>query len=384
MAQWVVDWASGRGQQKSNAHIIYRLIYVFLLLMIIGSVAVESASYPLTSAPSGAGAFHYLIAHLEGVLLSIVIMIAMWFVPVGWLPAIGAAIYGLFMVSMVRAAASGGYQGNASWDTFAGMRFQPSEIAKVGFIMLSAWLLGRRPLKGFSQPEVVWFFVLAAAMLAVLMAQHDMGMMALLSAIMLMMLYLADFPIQKWILTFTTVAVAGVLGILAEDYRVVRIKAWLHPEGYLDGPGYHIMNSLIAIARGAVWGLGIGRSPDKWASLPYPHTDSVFCVIAAETGLWGTGLLLAAFGGLAVFSFMAASGTRTRMQWLLASGCGLAICLQAALQMAIATNLAPPAGLTLPFISFGRSSLFASAIAAGVVLRIARETNVREVSPELT
>ncbi|MGD9518962.1 MAG: FtsW/RodA/SpoVE family cell cycle protein [Armatimonadota bacterium] len=378
VVQWIMNWR----QQSSRTEVIYPLIYVLILLVLIGIATIESASYPLTSGPTGSGAFYYCLSHLAGVAVAGVFVILFQFCPLWLVPWVGAVLFGVNLILMGVAAATGGYQGNRSW-TPPPLVFQPSEIAKVGFVILAAWLLSRKQPKTFTQREVLVFFGLTLAMTVMLGLQHDMGMLIVFFLITIAMLFLSGFPLHRWAVVVAVGGVLAVGGIIMEDYRVSRIKAWFAPKEYLDGPGYHIMNSLIAISRGGVRGLGIGRSPDKWGSLPYPHTDSVFCVLAAETGLWGTALLLGAFGALAVLSFMAALRATSRMEWLLAIGCGLMLCLQAAVQMAVATNLLPPAGLTLPFISYGRSSLLASMLAAGVVLWVVRRGKPTPVLSEL-
>lgn len=381
MAQWVAGLA-----RRIPAQTVYPLIFVLLLMVIIGLVAVESAGYPVTSVPTGAGAFHYFLRHLVALGLGLLLLIGVQFARKNHLPALGGALYVVSVAGMCYAAVTGGYQGNAAWTPRIGPvpPCQPSELAKVSFVILAAWVLGRKPVKSLVQREVGIFFVLAAVIVAVLLWQKDIGMLMLFTMIVMMMLALCGLPAVQWAVVAGAGAVGAAVLLPAAKYRMDRIYAWLRPEDYIEaGPGRHILNSLIAISRGAGRGLGLARSPEKWTCLPYPHSDSVFCVWAAETGLLGTGLLVVAVGWLAVISCTAASNSKSRVEWLLAMGCGLTICVQALVHMAVATNLMPQAGLTLPFVSYGGTSVIASTLAAAMVLWVARRGKPAPVSPML-
>jgi len=381
MAYWVAKLA-----RRMPIQTVYPLIFVLLLMIIIGIVAVESAGYPVTSVPTGAGAFYYFLRHLVALGLGLVVLIGVQLVGERRLPILGAGFYVASVIGMIAAAVTGGYQGNAAWTPRFGPipPCQPSEVAKVSFVILAAWVLGRKPIKSLLQREVGIFFALAAVIVGLLLWQRDIGMLMLFTMIVMMMLALCGLPVVQWAAVVGAGAVGAAVLLPAAKYRMDRIYAWLRPQDYIEaGPGRHILNSLIAVSRGAGRGLGLARSTEKWTCLPYPHSDSVFCVWASETGLWGTGLLLLAVGWLAVLSYTAASRSRSRTQWLLAMGCGLTICVHALVHMAVATNLVPQAGLTLPFVSYGGTSVIASALAAAIVLWVARRGKPAPVSPML-
>jgi len=215
----------------------------------------------------------------------------------------------------------------------------------------------------------------------VLFLQKDLGMLMLFVLSCLIILLISGLPARHFAKVAGAAVAAGAGFVLL---RHERILAWLAPMDHLDGAGYHIMNCKLAIARGAGLGLGVGQSPEKWYSLPFPQTDSIFCVWAAETGLWGTFALLLVFAALAWYTYTVASRATNPVHSLLAAGCGFLVCTQAAVNMAVATNLIPPTGLTLPFVSYGRTSLVGSALAIAVVLWVAQRTRPQKPAQSQT
>lgn len=363
--------------------LMHELMFVTLLAIAIGLVAVESAAYPLTSGPGGAlDAFVQFRAQLATAALAIVVLLTVPPLSERTLKVIGiVAFVGCLSLMVYARLAGGNRQGNYSWTPWIGPipPFQPSEIAKVGFAMVAAFLLGRsQPRSYFSSPEMRWYMIISVTMALVLCAQRDLGMLMVFALLFLIPLFLSGFPVMRFLVAAASVVGVGTVALLL---RRERVDSWLRPMEHLDGAGYHIMNCKLAIARGAGLGLGIGQSPDKWYALPYPHTDSIFCVWAAETGLWGTALLLGIFAMLAWCTYKAACQAANRTHWLLATSCGFLVCTQAAVNMAVATNLVPPAGLTLPFISYGRTSLLGSALAMAVVLWVARRGQPEPIAP---
>ena len=360
--------------------LMHQLMFTTCAAIAVGLVAVESAAYPLTSGPGGAlDAFVQFRAQIVTAVVAVAILLIVPALSERVLKWGGVFLLVTFWGLMVYARLAGGNrQGNYSWTPWIGPipPFQPSEVAKVGFAIVAAFLLGQRePRTYFHCPQVRRYLLISLVMAGTLVAQRDLGMLMVFALLFLMPLFLSGFPPIRCLMAAATVLGVGAAALLA---RRERLDSWLRPMDHLDGAGYHIMNCKLAIARGAGLGLGIGQSPDKWYALPYPHTDSIFCVWAAETGLWGTAFLLGVFGMLAWCTFQAARRAANRTHWLLATSCGFLVCTQAAINMAVANNLVPPAGLTLPFISYGRTSLLSSALAMAVVLWVAKHCQAEE------
>lgn len=363
--------------------LMHKVTFVTLMAIAVGLLAVESAAYPLTSRPAGLlDAFVQFKSQFYVALACIVMLVVVPPLSEKTLLGLSGIGFAASLVFMVIARMKGGnIQGNYSWTPQIGLLppFQPSEVAKVCFAVISAFLLCRNdPRTGKHAPLLGWYFILSLLTAGLIAWQHDLGMLMVFALLALLLLFLSGMRIVHFALAALAVLATGLAVLLL---RRERLDSWLRPMEHLDGPGYHIMNCKLAIARGAGLGLGIGQSPDKWYALPYPHTDSIFCVWAAETGLLGTALLLGIFGAIAWLTYKTMCRAANRIHFLLAGGCGFLICMQAAVNMAVATNLIPPTGLTLPFISYGRSSLFSSALAMAVVLWAARRARPEPPPP---
>ena len=377
MAQYVGSWA----KRQSPQQLMHAIMFVAVVALAIGVVTVESAGYPMTSGPRAIDGFLYFRYQLRWAVVGLLILIALPGRKEKVLDALGLYGLPLFCAFMLEAVFIGGPKnGNAAWTAKPLPVMQPSEIAKVLYAIVGAILLGEKRPTSLGEPAMKRFLAVTAVVGGIIFMQRDMGMLMTFGLLCLLTLLMSGLPTKWWALL---AGGFGLVGCGAMLMRFDRIKAWLDPVGTRDGAGYHILNSLIAISRGGGRGLGVGQSPDKWFCLPFPHTDSIFCVLAAETGLWGVGILLVVFGALAYLTYVAASQARNRKECMLATTCGFLVCMQAGINMAVATNLLPPTGLTLPFISYGGSSLIGSALAVAVVLWVAARGRGQNIPMEI-
>jgi cell division protein FtsW len=160
--------------------------------------------------------------------------------------------------------------------------------------------------------------------------------------------------------------------VLLFPYRVDRIRVFLNPSADTQGKAYQPNESLKALGSGGLLGKGIGKSGQKLKFLPQAHTDYVYAIVGEETGLLGTGIVLALFGLLVFSGFEVASRAQTAFEQYLAVGLSGMLGIQYLLHAAVALRLVPPKGTTLPFFSVGGSSVLASMLAFGLLLEIAR------------
>ncbi|MFW5867402.1 MAG: FtsW/RodA/SpoVE family cell cycle protein [Armatimonadota bacterium] len=350
-------------------------------LMVIGIIFVFSASFPTASRPDAmllpGDPYRYLVQHAKFVALGVVAMLLVSLVPVRflrkaapWAFGVGVVLIGLALVSPWGVTLGGARR----WLALPGVpTFQPSELMKVALILLVAHFLAQKDEKpGGASISYAWTFVLAGVAGALLLLQRDQGMATLYVAVVFALLLFARM--RLWILSL--LATGGLaLGLFIasrEPYRWERIKAFLDPENAPADAGYHILNMLIAQARGGVTGMGLGMSPDKWRWLPAPHTDSIFSVIGAETGLIGAMIVMIAVGVLAWRGLLIARRSSSAFGFYAAAGVSALLCIQGLMHIAVNTSCMPVTGLTLPFISGGGTSLLSASICAGVVLAVSR------------
>ncbi len=350
-----------------------RFLLVVYGLVVLGIVFVFSASFPRAGrpVPYHSDPYWFFKSQLKYAGIGLVAMIVVSLVPLKWIKWLSRPAFLIGLILTAAAAIWGRSVGDARCWIWG---IQPSEFAKIAYVAAVATLLAQGAINRQNAYRVVLPMIVATAlMLTVLMKQHDQGMALLIVLLALALAYIGGARLR-----YLVPVAAGVLGgafmyCSTKPYIVARVEAWLNPEEYVRGAGNHILHMLIAIARGGPWGTGLGMSPDKWKGLPVPHTDSIYCVIAGELGLWGALGLIVVIVMVTVLAFEIARRSNSRLGYFLAAGIGISLTLQALVNIAVATAVVPPTGLTLPFISAGGSSLVSSLIGAGLVLAVARD-----------
>lgn len=348
------------------------------IAVVAGIVSVFSASFPLADrALGGSHSFHFLYRQMAFALLGLVGMwgltlmrpqtIAAW-VPRLILPGVAA------MVLCVVGPWAHEVAGASRWLKFGSVTVQPSEFVKYVYVIVLALIMSR-PVKGEWTEGLVWKHSLAAmgAMCGLLLLQEDMGMAFLVVVVTLAMLFLRG--LNAWLVSglgVTLFSLGALVVYLFFPLRWQRIIAFTDPYADPLGSGYHMCQMLAALARGGPGGLGLGMSPDKWGALPAPHTDSIFCIMGAELGLAGVALLFMLIVLMASRGLKISERAGTSVAWYMGGGVVLMLAVQSLVNIAVATVSMPCTGLTLPFISYGGSSLVSSMLAAGVVLSISR------------
>lgn len=272
--------------------------------------------------------------------------------------------------------------GSQRWISLGFMTLQVSEIAKCAAVVFFAGYLVRRRDEmyaswwGFGKP-----FLVLIGLAFLLLAEPDFGATVVIGLSTLSLLFLAGAPLKRF-LPFLVLALfaAGVLAV-TESYRFARLMAFVDPwdEAVMYKSGYQLTQSLIAIARGEWLGVGLGHSVQKLFYLPEAHTDFVFSIWAEESGLAGCVVVIGLFAALVWRMFRIARVAADRGEIfgaLVAMGLALVIAYQAFINIGVASGLLPTKGLTLPFISYGGSSLMISVAMAAMVLRLSFENRL--------
>ena len=290
-------------------------------------------------------------------------------------------MYALSIVLLLSVLAVGEeVNGARRWINVAGLQFQPSEIAKFTLILLFARLT-----RSFgSDAKKFRFGVLGfgAALLGILV---PLALEKHLSAIMLMgmvavvMMFVAGTR-ARWLLAGAGAAVVFVaVYVSVMGYAGDRITAWLHPESDPGDTGYQILQSLYAIGSGGLFGLGFGKSRQKYLYLPFQYNDYIFAVICEELGFVGALAIIALFCALILRGYWIALRARDRFSTVLAAGLVTLIAVQTVLNLCVVTNLLPSTGISLPFFSYGGTALAVNLGEMGIVAHISRFRNHRKI-----
>ena len=284
---------------------------------------------------------------------------------------------GLSLVLLVLTAVpSVGLSANGArrWLGVGSIVFQPSELAKIAFVVFVADLLSRpdRQMED-TRSTLAPVLLLTGVMTVLLMLQPHLGTTLVIAGVAMTMLYFAGARISHLVVATVAGAAATAMMVAYSPWRRDRMLGFLDPWEDPFGNGYQTLKSLHAMATGGLDGLGLGAGRAKWGFLPYAHTDFIFAVIGEELGMIGSLLVVILFVGLAAAGLGVALRAPDRFGMLLAVGITSWVILQAALNMGAVLAIFPVVGITLPLLSFGGTSLVATLAAMGVLLNVARQ-----------
>ncbi|QHN04453.1 putative lipid II flippase FtsW [Granulicella sp. WH15] len=261
------------------------------------------------------------------------------------------------------------------WFRFGGFfTFQPSELAGPVVILFLAYFLQTRIHKMDDWKETVLRAALPPLVfVALILKEPDLGTALVCASVTLLMLYLAGLQMRWiWIALLCASPVMAYM-LFFVPWRLARMKVFLNPDADPRGAGFHILQSLIAVGTGGLWGKGLMEGVQKLFYLPEPHTDFIFANISEELGLIGALALVGMFCLLGYRGLRAAYLSTDPFARFLAFGLTSAILIQAFFNVSVSLALLPTKGITLPFVSFGGTSLFVTLAGMGVLLNITRE-----------
>ena len=260
--------------------------------------------------------------------------------------------------------------GSSRWLPLGPIQFQPSELCKVACIILMASGLSRHKWSDWR----IWLRVVAiGAVMLIVMKQPDLGTSIIIGGAMVVLLSVGG---MSWWLVSAFVPVIGFAlwhHVTKTPYQMARIQSWLNPYSSPQKEGWNIIQSTLAIGSGGVFGAGFGGSMQKLYYLPVQHADFIFAVVAEEMGLVGCMALLALFTFFAYCGFNTALAARTLFGRFLAIGITISVTLQATVNIMVTAGIIPVTGITLPFVSYGCSSLILTFAMVGILLSISRD-----------
>jgi cell division protein FtsW len=270
--------------------------------------------------------------------------------------------------------------GARRWISIGPAVFQPSELAKLSLAVWAAAYLSRHPapesLKELARP----IGTLAGLYCVLLIVEPDLGTAIALMLMLAAMLLVAGTPGRVLAPALGLAAALGVLAIWLEPYRRARFFAFLHPWHDAQGTGFQIVQAMIGMGSGGIFGVGLGQGVQKIFYLPEAHTDMILANIGEELGLVGVTGVVAAYMLFAYAGFRVALGCRDPFGKRLAVGLTVLVCGQAAVNVAAVMGVAPLTGIPLPFLSYGGSSLVVLLASVGILLNIAARGNEKAAS----
>ena len=270
--------------------------------------------------------------------------------------------------------------GAKRWISIGGIQFQPSELAKFAMILVFARLTrdyGPRAKK--FRFGVLGFGIALVGILLPLALEKHLSAIMLMGMVAVVMMYVAGTNI-RWLLAGALSAVIFVLVYISfMGYAGDRVSAWLHPEQDPGDTGYQILQSLYAVGSGGLFGLGLGRSRQKYLYLPFQYNDYIFAIVCEELGLFGAVGIIALYIALILRGYWIALRARDRFSTVLAAGLMTLIAVQTVLDLCVVTNLLPSTGISLPFFSYGGTALAVNLGEMGIVAHISRYRDKRNL-----
>jgi cell division protein FtsW len=270
--------------------------------------------------------------------------------------------------------------GARRWFGVAGIGVQPSEFAKIVIIFFVAAVLERRMERiDELRYSLLPIGAVLGAMVALIMLQPDLGTALSIIVIVSIMIFAAGID-YRYIIGLLLVSLpAAYIVLMSADYRRRRMMVFLNPWEDPLGDGFQVIQSLIAVGTGGVFGRGLMAGVQKLFYLPYPHTDFIYAVIGEELGLVGTTVVLACFCVIAWRGLRTAMRAPDRFGAFLALGLTAMVVIQAFFNISVVLGLLPTKGIPLPFVSFGGSSLLMSLLGMGILLNVSQHASTTHV-----
>ena len=381
--------AARRRQQNMENYTDYSLIFTVLFLLGFGLIMIYSVSSYEANLDFGDSAY-YFKKQLGATILGVVAMFIVARIPYHFWEHVAILAYAVSVILILLVMTPLGYEANGArrWID-VGISLQPAEVAKLSMIISLAYLvcmIGRkiRTRNGF-------FFMLGVPLPIVLMVwkiTDNMSSAIIILGIALLMIFVSSPDYKKFVLMF----LLGIAGVVAMVYAITqlagsgkfgfrgqRILAWLDPEAYASGKGFQTLQALYAIGSGGIFGKGLGQSMQKLGFLPEAQNDMIFSIICEELGLFGAIAVILLFLLLIWRCMIIANNAADQFGAMLVVGVMGHLAIQVTLNIAVCTNVIPNTGISLPFISYGGSSVVFLLCEIGIVLSVGRGIKLKDL-----
>jgi cell division protein FtsW len=346
-------------------------------LIAFGLVMISSAGVAISQYRFGDGYYFFKHQLFFGVLPGLVLMFIAQKINYQFWKKIALPMFILNLAFLILVFIPGlglNFQGASRWIKLGPFSFQPTEMLKLSLILyLAAWLEGKKEQGRDFFEGLVPFLAILGVVGFLIIKQPDMGTLGTIVIVAMAMYFLSGAKIKHLMGMFGAGLVAFLALIKFESYRMDRLLVFLHPELDPRGIGYQINQALLAIGSGGLFGLGLGHSRQKFNYLPEPVGDSIFAIICEEIGLIGATILILLFVVFAMRGLKIAKNAPDIFGKLVAIGITSWIIFQALINISAITGLIPLTGVTLPFISYGGTSLIFSMTGVGILLNISKK-----------
>lgn len=375
MAGERVLYAKEDPRHRAGEGVDIPFLLLVLMLLTVGLVMLWSASFAQSEYDTGyAISTKYLQKQAVCAGLGLLCMWAFSRINAAFWMKFAWPVYAISILLLLSVLVMGeSVNGARRWINIAGIQFQPSEIAKFAMIVLFARLtklFGAEA--GDFRHGVLGFSLALLGILVPLALEKHLSAIMLLGMVGVTMMFVAGTRL-RWL--GAGAAAAGIFVVIYVTfmgYAGDRITAWLHPEQDPGDTGYQILQSLYAIGSGGVFGLGFGKSRQKYLYLPFQYNDYIFAIICEELGLVGALLIVALFAVTILRGYWIALRATDRFSTVLCAGLVTLIAVQTVLNLCVVTNLLPSTGIALPFFSYGGTALAVNLGEMGIVLSISR------------
>jgi cell division protein FtsW len=349
------------------------LFFATIALLCIGLIMVFSSSGVL-SKDKFDQPFHFFIHQIIGAAMGFVLIMALLRIRKPFYQNAGF-IYTLILLTLFLLAVSlvmPEVRKTSRWIQLMGLRFQPSELAKISLILFFASYFDRKKEKLDEFRTLVFPLAILSLYVLMIIKEPDYGTALLIFLISAIMLFMAGVKFKHFLVLCT-----GSLGffgfyLFQASYRLDRFLALLSAAEDPQGKGFQIIQSKLAVGSGGLFGVNIGQSSQKLFFLPCAHTDYIYAIVGEELGLIGTVVILLLFLVILWRGLLISWRAPNFFSQMAAAGLTLAIMLQAMLNISIVLGLGPPTGFPLPLISYGRSSLICTLFSIGILLHISQ------------
>jgi len=359
---------------KKSEPIDFILFSTILLLVGIGVIMVYSASsYSTSNNPAINDGMFYLKKQALWAALGLGCMIFIMNIDYHVLKKYTKLIMILTVLLLCVVFAFSPVNGARRWIPLGFASIQPSEIAKYTVVLYLAASLDKKGMKIKSLIQGILPYLLVSGFFAgMVLAEKNLSIAAVIMGVTIIALFVAGARIPHLLGVVSCVIPVGVAFILFEPYRLARLMNFLNPWKDARGDGYQLIQSLLALGSGGIFGAGLGQSRQKCFYIPEPHTDFIFAIIGEELGIIGCALIILLFAVFIWRGLVTAANAKDKFGKLLATGVTSVIAIQAIINIAVVTGSMPVTGVPMPFISYGGSSLIFNLVAVGVLLNVSK------------